>query len=139
MTDSDHKSNGVSITVKLTEFIKNLPTDQQQGLLNELQARQQRVGRDFREHTRKNVSVISDYAVGDHAFMDFIQNISAGGAFIQTTMPFSIGQAITITFLFPGNEEPIKITGEIVRNNSQGIGLKFNTANQALKDMLKNL
>lgn len=81
-----------------------------------------------RKHYRKPVFTVVDYATQGHAYRDFIRNISAGGVFIETPMPFSVGQELSLTFALPIYQKHIKITGEIVRIDSQGIGVKFKVA-----------
>ena len=58
-------------------------------------------------------------------FTDFIQNISAGGIFIETQIPLLIDQKLSMTFSLPKVKDPIKITGEIIRVDSKGIGIQF--------------
>ena len=93
-----------------------------------------------RKQPRKPSFVPVDYTVGDRAFKDFIKNISAGGVFIETRTPFSVGQEISMTFSSAKLDEPIKIRGTIFwANNMLGIGVKFTTENQALVAMLQAL
>jgi Tfp pilus assembly protein PilZ len=83
-----------------------------------------------RKHTRKPLVTVVDYATQGQAHRDFIQNISAEGVFIETTVPISIGQELFLTFALPSYQAHIKITGEVVRISPQGIGVKFKAAKQ---------
>ena len=65
------------------------------------------------------------YTTEGRRHSDFIENISIGGAFIQTRVPFPIGQMVSMVFPLPSYSIPINITGEVVRTSPQGIGLKF--------------
>jgi Tfp pilus assembly protein PilZ len=81
-----------------------------------------------RKHTRMLLLTVVDYAIQGQVYRDFIQNISAGGVFIETTVPISIGEELSLTFVLPTHGKPIKITGEVVRISPQGIGVRFKTA-----------
>ena len=138
MAESKSKSDDKDITARLIDRVKNLSTTQKQLLLQELSTGQETKKEELRKHPRKKAAVVSDYVVGDRVFKDFIQNISAGGVFIETASCFSIGQSITLTFTFPEYKEPIKITGKIARSNSQGIGVKFSEIDKDLERLLKS-
>jgi len=69
-----------------------------------------------RKHTRKPLVTVVDYANKGQAYRDFIQNISAEGVFIETTMPISIGQELSLTFALPSYQAHIKTTGEVVKD-----------------------
>jgi Tfp pilus assembly protein PilZ len=56
-----------------------------------------------------------------------IKDISAGGAFIEFSRPFPIGQEITLVFSSLGDQKPVRIIGEIAWTGPQGIGVKFKT------------
>ncbi len=81
-----------------------------------------------RQHSRTVPLVAVDFAVQGRAYRGFIHNISVGGAFIETRESFTVGSKITMTFLSSRDQKPIKITGEIVRSGSQGIGVRFDVA-----------
>lgn len=74
------------------------------------------------------------YATRGIAYEDFLQDISAGGVFIETRAMFSVGQSLTLTFPMPGHQHFITVTGEVVRATGQGIGVKFDQAVQDLLD-----
>jgi len=71
-----------------------------------------------------------DYSTQDHVYKDFIQDISTGGVFIQTHMPFTVGQEVSLTFPLPNYKKHIKVVGEVVRSTSQGVGVKFKMTDQ---------
>jgi Tfp pilus assembly protein PilZ len=100
--------------------------------LDEEQAPQQR------RYERKDFFKIIDYAVGDRFYRDVISDISAGGAFIETSETFSKGQKILMTFMSPDYERPFKISGEIVRIHSDGIGVTFKMKSQVQEMVLKS-
>jgi hypothetical protein len=90
--------------------------------------------KDKRETRRFPAANPVSYATRGIAYEDFLQDISAGGVFIETRGVFSVGQTITLTFPLPGHRHFITVSGEIVRANGQGIGVKFDEAVQDLLD-----
>ena len=127
MTTYEIQSNESRITARLIELIKNMPEDEQRTLLNELEEKPFE-GR--RKHVRKPFLMTVDYSTQDHVYKDFIQDVSTGGVFIQTHMPFTVGQEVSLTFPLPNYQKHIKIVGEIVRSTAQGVGVKFKMADQ---------
>lgn len=83
--------------------------------------------------------MVIDYSTEDRMYKDYIQNISAGGVFIETQMPFAEGQELSLSFPLPNYQKYIKISGEIVRTSPHGIGVRFKTANQEQEEMIKSL
>ena len=54
-----------------------------------------------------------------------IQNLSCSGLYIGTQLPLFVGQGLSMAFSLTDSEEPIKVKGEIVRTDSNGIGVEF--------------
>ena len=67
-----------------------------------------------------------------------IQDISESGVFIKTSQAFSAGQKIQMTFMSPDYQKPFKIKGEIVRIDTDGVGVKFTIESQVQKSALKS-
>ena len=67
-----------------------------------------------------------NYAAQGEAYEDFVQDISAGGIFIETQIHFVLGQSLAITLPLPGHQHFIQVTGEVVRQTPHGIGVRFN-------------
>jgi Tfp pilus assembly protein PilZ len=88
---------------------------------------------------RKPFFMVVDYCIEDRVYKDYIADISADGMFIETRMPFSVGQDVSLSFAFPNYQKHIKITGEVVRISPQGIGVKFKIANQDQEAMIDSL
>jgi len=83
--------------------------------------------------------MVVDYSTEDHVYKDFIRNISAGGVFIETRMPFTVGKEVSLTFPLPDSQKHIKIIGEVARTTPHGVGVKFKTANKDQEAMIKSL
>ena len=135
MDDREKQGKEASHLDRLNELIKDMTEDEQQSLLKELEGRQDTK----REHSRKSFLTVVDYAIQDAAYKDFIQNISIGGVFIQTSTPFAIGQEVSLTFPLSHSQKHLKIVGEVVRNSEQGIGVKFKVTSQDQEDTIKTL
>ena len=136
MTTFEIQSNESSITARLIELIKNMSEDEQRTLLKDLEEKPFE-GR--RKHVRKPFLMAVDYSTQDHVYKDFIQDVSTGGVFIQTHMPFTVGQEVSLTFPLPNYQKHIKVTGEVVRSTTQGVGVKFKMADQDQTAMITSL
>ena len=65
------------------------------------------------------------FSTQDRQYSALCKDISNGGAFIQTGEIFRLGQLVTLDIPFSDGKESIKVPAEIVRVNTDGIGLKF--------------
>ena len=136
MTNFEIQPNESRITARLIELIKSMPEDEQRTLLKDLEEKPFE-GR--RKHVRKPFLMAVDYSTQDHVYKDFIQDVSTGGVFIQTHMPFTVGQEVSLTFPLPNYQKHIKVTGEVVRSTTQGVGVKFKMADQDQTAMITSL
>ena len=136
MTAFGKQSNESSATARLSELIENMSEDEQLILLKELK---ERPFKEKRKHERKPFFIVVDYSTEERVYKDWIKNISAGGVFIETHMPFSVGQEVSQTFPLPNYQKYIKIIGKVVRIDLQGIGVRFKMANQDQEKMIKSL
>jgi Tfp pilus assembly protein PilZ len=115
-------NSGISDAVKLiAEMCQNAER-------TDLEALEDIVFEGNRKHARKALVAVVDYATQDQAYRDFIKNISAGGVFIETAVPVSVGEELSLTFALPYHQAHIKITGEVVRISPQGIAVEFKVA-----------
>ena len=128
--------NESSVTARLLELIKKMCEDEQLTLLKELE---KRIFKGRRKHEREPFFMAVDYSTKDRFYKDYIQDISAGGVFIETRVPFRAGQNVSLSFPLPNYQKYIKITGEVVRVTHHGIGVKFKMVNQDQGAMIKSL
>jgi Tfp pilus assembly protein PilZ len=110
--------------------------DEQLTLLKELEGR---LFKGRRKHEREPFFMVVDYSTEDRAYRDYIQNVSADGVFIETRIPFTAGQEVSLAFPLPNYQKYIKIIGEVARVTPQGIGVKFKMVNQDQEAMIKSL
>ncbi len=128
--------NESSVTARLFEVINQMSEDEQLALLKELE---RRLLKWTRKRKRKPFFMVVNYSVEDRFYTSHILDISAGGVFIETRIPFTAGQEVSLTFPLPDYQKHIKIIGKIVRVTQQGIGVKFKTVNQDQEAMIKPL
>jgi len=144
MTDPGQQSDESSITVQVEKLLKDISmyiddaSEQQKRRV--LAALQDLREAERREHSRKPCSLPVTYTTQDMLSSDTIRDISAGGAFIETSEPLSVGHQITLWFSLPDREEPVLITGEVVWTPRKGIGVKFTSPlTEDLEEMIEAL
>ena len=80
---------------------------------------------DNREFLRRTSFIIAEYTVNEGTFRDIIKNISAGGLFVRTSRPISVGQDIKLSFpLFDFNQD-VTVHGKIVKIDHTGFAVQF--------------
>ncbi len=84
------------------------------------------ISKDRRKHARQTCLIKVGYATMDLSFIDFITDINAWGAFIQSDKKVPVGESISMTIPLHGDEQSIKIIGEVMWCSPQGMGVKFN-------------
>jgi Tfp pilus assembly protein PilZ len=135
-SDCEIAMNESSVTARLLKLAKKMSEDEQLTLLRELE---ETLLKGSRKHEREPFFMVVDYSTEDRIYKDYIKDISAGGIFIETRMPFSVGQELSLPFPLPNYQKYIKITGELIRITPQGIGVKFKMLNQDQEAMIKSL
>ncbi len=78
-----------------------------------------------RKFPRRRLIIVVDYEAEEEAHQDLIQNISGGGVFIETPKPLPVGSDISMTFKLSDSDDPVKFKGEVVRNETNGMGVQF--------------
>ncbi|UCD89681.1 MAG: PilZ domain-containing protein [Desulfobacterales bacterium] len=119
------KSSAIDHKQVLSLLISNMSESANRNLLKYLEKWHKFKIKETREHSRKPSFIPVECASEGASFTDFIQDISNGGVFIQTTGNFYIGQQITLTFSLPKVADEIQVGGEVVRLDAEGIGVKF--------------
>ena len=123
MTDETKKRkiSASEATSKLIRTILKMPAPKIIALLNEVEEKQHINKRE----TRLPYSAEVTFSVSEKFYTGYISNINSNGIFIETESRFKPGEKLTLSFEPPGNENHIKITGEIVRATEEGIGISF--------------
>ncbi len=136
MNASNQKSKELGVDTRLIELIVMMSDEEKQSLVEELE---ERLHIKKRKQGRKPYFSTVCYTARDGAHVDFIQNISAGGVFIGTSLPPSVGEEVTLAFPLPISQEHIMLDGEIVWTTKQGMGVKFNLINNEDEERIKGL
>ena len=82
--------------------------------------------KDRRRHPRQPCSLKVGYATMDLSFIDFITDINCWGVFIQSDKKVPVGESVSMTIPLHGDEQSIKVIGEVMWSSPQGMGIKFN-------------
>ena len=81
--------------------------------------------KDSRKYFGNNQLLLASCQTADSVFNEYIQDLSSGGAFIQTDKNLTIGQEVAMTISLPNSRKELKATGEIVRVSPKGVGVEF--------------
>jgi uncharacterized protein (TIGR02266 family) len=103
-------------------------------------------GTERRKHVRYAVRIRIRYRTADQFFQDYVQNISMGGIFVETTKPLSEGTRLSVEFSLPGMRVPISADGVVVHRLSgnrgsdasgNGMGIRFSELDEKSKRLLE--
>ena len=84
-----------------------------------------------RKSQRTDFVVRVNYRTVDELFSEFARNINEGGIFVETDNPHPIGRRVSLEFQIPGSEDPIQVSGMVVRltdasdSEPTGMGIEF--------------
>jgi Tfp pilus assembly protein PilZ len=96
-------------------------------------------GKCRRTHFRKPLLAPIAYASERQVYRNFTKDISLGGVFISTHIPFKVGQQLRLVFNSADNTGPVGILGKVARLSPEGIGVKFISLNAARKGFILSL
>lgn len=122
MKKTDILEDEKKMTERLIQAVSKL-SPQRKKMLDELLREWERL--DYREDTRIPCFLPVDYSANDRVYQDFINNLSKGGVYIETSSPFQVGQSVSLIFSVPSLQKTFKIAGSIVRTEQEGIGVRF--------------
>ena len=129
--------SGPYISLLLCQLVLTLSDFERNELIDKINNTD--VSTDKRRHDRKDCLMITDFVTKDRLHKNFVKDISEGGAFIETHQNFDVGDKIVQSFSMFDEQILFKFTGEIVRIDKEGIGVKFTNLTQYQLDMLKDL
>jgi Tfp pilus assembly protein PilZ len=127
-----------AITHRLFQKITNMSDDERRTLLQLLEKGLLR-GRCRRAYFRKRVRLPVAYANQRHAYRNFIKDISLGGVFILTSVPFEVGEEIRIVLKIDDKDSMVRILGRVARVTPEGIGVRFISMNNDKKSAILSL
>ena len=98
-----------------------------------------------RKSQRADLVVRVDYRTVDELFSDFARNINEGGIFVETSNPHPLGTGVSLQFRIPGSEEPIQVSGTVVRHSGSetgelsGMGIEFGELDRQSRQRINGL
>ncbi|MCP3984383.1 MAG: TIGR02266 family protein [bacterium] len=92
-----------------------------------------------RRSTRTPVTIRIEYETVDSLFSEFTRNINEGGVFIATEQPLDLEELVQLQFQLPGDEQPVKLSGRVVRVESSGMGIEFGELDSAARERINQL
>ena len=114
------------VTLQLLKQILGMTDGERRDLLEQLEKMPvKELSLGDRDDFRRKYDQTITFQTQNRQYRAYCKNISNGGIFIQTSEIFQLGQLVTLDIPFSDGKESIKVPAEIVRVNSDGIGLKF--------------
>lgn len=80
-----------------------------------------------RAYERKNLSIPIDFVSSGQLYKEITKDLSAGGLFIKTKKlnKFKKNQKISMVFMLSEDKKPFKLTGKVIRVESEGLAVQF--------------
>lgn len=122
---SDHNLSIKEVLVRISNIIYRISDAEKRNLLKGLEKWRQSKRVERRKQHRKPISISAICKTSNCFFKDPIKNISSDGLFIETGIPLSDNQDLSVTFSPSDSGNPITIIGKIVWKNPKGIGVKL--------------
>jgi Tfp pilus assembly protein PilZ len=82
--------------------------------------------KDRRKSARHSCSLQINYASQELNFIDFISDVNCWGVFIQSDQNIPVGESVLMNIPLHGDEQSIKVIGEVMWTSPKGMGVKFN-------------
>ena len=134
--DTEQKKKFERMNARLFELIEKMTEDQLELLL---ESAEELFGKKKRVHDRYPCLITTDCVYQSRASNQFVKNISLSGVFIETSESFAEGEEVSLTLSFGHHSKPFRITGEIVRLITEGIGVKFKIKSQIQVELIQNI
>ena len=138
-TESDGISGARERQLLIARFFLLINQLQESDLLKFMNRYEQKRFAMLREYPRVPCNLSLDLAADGRAFNCFALDISAGGMFVESCEPFTMGQLVSICFSLADNQLPLKIKGRVVRLEHGGIGIKYEALTSYQLEIMKDL
>lgn len=126
MENNEYYPETNNVILQLMKKILEMTEDERLDLLGQLEKiPMKELSLGERDGTRRTYDQTITFSTQDRQYRALCRNISNGGIFIQTSEIFRLGQLVTLDIPFSDGKESIKVPAEIVRIETEGIGLKF--------------
>lgn len=93
----------------------------------------------LREFPRVPCNISLDLAADGRAINCFAKDISAGGVFVESCEPFTMGQSVSICFSLADDHLAFKLKGRVIRLEDGGIGIKYESLTSYQLEIMKNM
>ena len=121
----DSKSNKMTVSAATSKLISLILKMSPGEIMDILKIIEDKEHEKKRRAPRINYFMAVDYVVGEKAYNGFINNISSEGVFIETHENLPMNSDITLTFALPNSQGHIRVSGKIVRQEKNGVGVAF--------------
>jgi hypothetical protein len=118
---------------KLFNLILTLNSEEQRFLLKKIE---NLILKEKRASNRKVCRIPVRYFYSERIFNNFIVNISRDGCFIEAQKPLSVGEKFLMDIKLDGDDESIRIKGEVANANRMGMGIEFEEVSRNLLEKL---
>ena len=128
MNTYDHETDSALILEQLLRLIIDMPADKRLSLLNQLEEIAFEEDPSIkRDDSRKAYNKPVSFDFENFTYSGAIKDISTTGMFIETDESFKIGQLIMVNIPDSSDQSFVRVAGEIIRTESDGIGVQFLT------------
>ena len=118
---------------KLFNLIITLNPEEQRFLLKNVE---KLILTEKRASARKVCRIPVRYFYYERVFNNFILNISRNGCFIEAQKPLSVREKILMDIQLDGDDQSIRIKGEVAHANRMGMGIEFEEVSSNLQKKL---
>ena len=109
MENNDNELGKNEVRAFIFEIIDDMSDTEMRQLLKDLE-KWRKSKNEKRKYPRKSTLINITYSSDQRRiFEDFVQNISAGGLYIETNLLTGLGQKLTMTFSHPDSGDPISV------------------------------
>ena len=106
MENNDNELGRNEVRAFIFEIIDDMSDTEMRKLLKDLEG-WQKSKNEKRKYPRRSTPIDITYSSDQRRiFEDFVQNISAGGLYIETNLLSELGQKLTMTFSHPDSGDP---------------------------------
>ena len=93
----------------------------------------------LRGFPRVPCNITLDLAANGRAINCFAMDISAGGMFVESCEPFTMGQYVSICFTVAEDHLALKLKGRVIRLEHGGVGIKYEALTRYQLEIMKDL
>jgi Tfp pilus assembly protein PilZ len=139
MQNNTVKHEKQSITDRLFELIHQLSAEEKIALLQQIEAYIGGKNTEKRGHARTKCLLSLNYDNLLEKVIDYANDISPSGLFMQTTSNLAVGDVIYLRINFSEDSKPFQIPAEVIRATSKGVGLKFRFKSRVQQTIITSL